>query len=100
MQSGKGVGAISETHWRKRLQVRATPSPLDESVLIQNLQRLAAGDGAVSLKANTFLLTHCFGWSEYTPPPREPQVGKKEAIQRDVEDGPDEGTEWHGPSFE
>ena len=70
----KLTGAERQRRWRAKRdalakevlqETRALPSPLDESVLIQNLQRLAAGDGAVSLKANTFLLTHCFGWSEY-----------------------------------
>ena len=70
--------------------------PLDESVLIQNLQRLAAGDGAVAMKANAFLLTHCFGWSEYMPPKPEPPLGKKERLQRDAEDAldGDEFQEW------
>ena len=65
-----------------------------EAQLVGNLFRMAGGDGPVALRACVFLLGCRFGWSIYAPPRPAEMLGKKEALQRDVEDGPDEGTEW------
>ena len=61
---------------------------------MQNLVRMASGDGPVALRASIFLLQMRFHWSLYTPPrPPEP-LGKKEQALRDAEEGLDEDVEW------
>ena len=72
-------------------RLRATPS-LDESTLVANLLRLAEGDDAVALRANMFLLTH----KVWLDPPKPPEIGKKERLQRDAETALDEDRyrEW------
>ena len=57
---------------------------------------LAAG-GSQALRAANMLLTMRFGWSQYAPPPvpREPDLGKKEQLQRAAETFHEE-TGWGG----
>ena len=66
--------------------------PLDESTLVSNLLRLSEGNDAVALRATMFLLTH----KVWVDPPKPPEIGKKERLQRAAEDAldGDEHQEW------
>lgn len=41
-----------------------------EAALVMRLYALAAGNGAIALRATIFILKARFGWSPYLPPPR------------------------------
>lgn len=53
-------------HYRRELDRGAAKL---EAALVLHLFRLAAGKGALALRAIIFLLEARFGWSPYAPPP-------------------------------
>jgi hypothetical protein len=68
---------------------------ITEARLAQNVMRLTkCRNKSVALKASIYLLQAKFGWGEYAPPPKPPALGKKEAAQRDAEEGLAEDAEW------
>jgi hypothetical protein len=64
-----------------------------EGQLAQNLLRIAQGQDRQALIATIFALKARFGWVEASAPPREPELGKKEAAQLAALTA-GEGTPW------
>ena len=58
-----------------------------------NLFKIATGTGREAVTAAIFWLKVRAGWSEYSPSPPPPPLGKKEQAQIDAVTGA-EGTEW------
>ena len=76
-------------HYRTELDVGHSKL---EAQLAQNLLRIAQGHDRQALIATIFALKARFGWVETAPPPREPQLGKKETAQLRAESaGKDSG---------
>jgi hypothetical protein len=81
-----------EKHYRAELDRGAARV---EAELVQNLMRIARGNGNAAFKAIAFCLQTRFGWSRYAPPPhREPILGKKETLDRDAQSVP---SDWAEP---
>ena len=79
-------------HFKKEL---ATAASQVEAQLVSNLFALAKGKDGTAFRANEFLLNCRFGWSRYAPAPiaREPELGKKEQMERAAQTGHEE-TGW------
>ena len=87
---------ITEKTLRKHFKKELASAAIQvEAQLVSNLFNLAKGKDGTAFRANEFLLNCRFGWSRYAPAPiaREPELGKKEQMERAAQTGHEE-TGW------